>query len=70
MLAGQGELVDAVVDRLVELIATTSDSSTAIRTARVLAGQGELADSVVDRLSQLVSSGLGRIPRVVAPVGS
>jgi hypothetical protein len=57
-LAGQGELAGAVVDRLVELIASTGDSYEASRAAEVLAGQGDLAGAVVDRLSQLASNGV------------
>ena len=44
-----------VTERL-ELIATTDDSSVAIRAAQVLAGQGELAGAVVERLVELIAT--------------
>jgi HEAT repeat protein len=57
VLAGQGELAGAVVERLVELLATPDDSFVASRAAEVLAGQGELAGAVVERLVELAVDG-------------
>ena len=56
VLAGQGELGDSVVARLVELITTSADSSEASQAAHVLAGQGQLGDSVVAHLVELVAA--------------
>jgi hypothetical protein len=53
----RGELADAVVERLVKLIATPDNSAAATDAARLLAGQRELGHAPVDRLSRLASDG-------------